>query len=133
LPVREEASSWLHEAESDLRHARKSLEIGDYNWSCFASQQAAEKCLKALALHLIGEHPRGHDLLTLYRKVKNHRAELDLDESTLSRLSVYYVISRYPNAGLEKPSKEITKDQAQEALDTAVDVFEKVSKALRDP
>lgn len=38
---------WMAQAESDLEHAKKSLKMQDYNWSCFASQQAAEKALKA--------------------------------------------------------------------------------------
>jgi hypothetical protein len=40
MPVREEVVSWLEEGKADLRHARRSLEIGDYNWACFAAQQS---------------------------------------------------------------------------------------------
>jgi hypothetical protein len=47
MPVREEVVSWLEEGKADLRHERRSLEIGDYNWACFAAQQAAEKALKS--------------------------------------------------------------------------------------
>ncbi len=36
-------ADWLRQAEADLRHARNSLENGDYEWSCFATHQAAEK------------------------------------------------------------------------------------------
>ena len=32
---------WFRQAEADLRHAHNSKEDGDYEWSCFASQQAA--------------------------------------------------------------------------------------------
>lgn len=39
---------WLAQAESDLGHAKKSSQMKDYNWACFASQQAAEKAVKAL-------------------------------------------------------------------------------------
>jgi HEPN domain-containing protein len=31
MPVREEVVSWLEEGKADLRHARRSLQIGDYN------------------------------------------------------------------------------------------------------
>ena len=41
-------ADWLRQAEADLRHARNSLEDGDYEWGCFASHQAAEKALKAV-------------------------------------------------------------------------------------
>ena len=39
---------WFRQAEADLRHARHALEDGDFEWSCFAAQQAAEKALKAV-------------------------------------------------------------------------------------
>lgn len=43
---------WLKQSEADLRHARNALADGDYEWSCFAAQQAGEKALKALYLRL---------------------------------------------------------------------------------
>lgn len=38
---------WLRQAESDLNAAKNSMNSKNYDWSCFQSQQAAEKCLKA--------------------------------------------------------------------------------------
>ena len=70
--MRDEVLYWLSEARADLRHVEASMRLGDYNWACFAAQQAAEKALKALILHLLGEYPRGHDLVVLYRRVRAH-------------------------------------------------------------
>jgi HEPN domain-containing protein len=39
---------WLRQAKRDLEHAQHALEDEDYEWSCFAAQQAAEKAVKAL-------------------------------------------------------------------------------------
>jgi len=41
VSIRDEVVNWLESAEADLKHARKSLEINDHNWACFAAQQAA--------------------------------------------------------------------------------------------
>jgi HEPN domain-containing protein len=41
------AADWLRQAEADLKHARTSLDHGEHEWSCFASQQAAEKAVAA--------------------------------------------------------------------------------------
>jgi HEPN domain-containing protein len=35
----------LSQAEGDLKHAANARKDGDYDWSCFAAQQAAEKAL----------------------------------------------------------------------------------------
>lgn len=132
MPVRSEVVNWLEEAKADLGHARKSVDVGDYNWACFASHQAAEKALKALILHVVGEYPRGHDLVRLYSRVRG-LVELGLSLAELARLTIYYTQAHYPNAGLERPSEEITREQAVEALSIAGRVVDEVSKAIRDP
>jgi len=132
LPVRDEVLNWLAEARADLRHAEASTRIGDYNWACFAAQQAAEKALKALVLHVLGEYPRGHDLVKLYRRVRE-LVKLELSEGSLARLSAYYTQARYPNAGIERPSEEITREQADEAVAVARGVVDEVSKVIGDP
>lgn len=50
----ERSADWMRQADADLRHARNALADGDYEWSAFAAQQAAEKAIKALfqVLHL---------------------------------------------------------------------------------
>jgi len=132
LPVRDEVVDWLAEARADLRHAEASTRIGDYSWACFAAQQAAEKALKALVLHVLGEYPRGHDLVKLYRRVREF-VKLELSEGSLARLSAYYTQARYPNAGIERPSEEITREQADEAVAVARGVVDEVSKVIGDP
>lgn len=39
---------WLRQAKRDLEHARHALQDKEYEWSCFASQQSAEKAVKAV-------------------------------------------------------------------------------------
>lgn len=55
---------WWRQAEADLRHARNALADGDYEWSCFAAQQAAEKAIKAL-FQKLGMDAWGHTLTVL--------------------------------------------------------------------
>ena len=130
--MRSEVVDWLEEAKADLRHSKSSIEIGDYNWACFAAQQAAEKSLKASILHILGEYPRGHDLVKLYNMIKDS-ISIDIKLAELSRLSSYYTQARYPNAGIERPSEEITREQAEEALEVARRVVNEVEKTIRDP
>jgi len=132
MPIRDEVLNWFEEAKADLKHSKSSIDIGDYNWACFAAHQAAEKALKALILHTLGEYPRGHDLVKLYSMVKSI-VRIELDMKSLVVLSTYYTQARYPNAGLERPSREITREQAKEAYETAERIISEVSKTLRDP
>ena len=51
----------------------------------------------------------------------------------LARLSMYYIQARYPNAGIERPSQEITKEEAEEMFNIARDVINKIIQVIRDP
>lgn len=57
---------WFRQAEKDLKHARNAIN-GDYEWACFAAQQAAEKALKSLYQSLGGEH-FGHSVLKMLKQ-----------------------------------------------------------------
>jgi HEPN domain-containing protein len=57
-------ADWFRQAEADLRHARNARHSGDYEWSCFAAHQAAEKALKAVFLKS-GMEAWGHTLTVL--------------------------------------------------------------------
>jgi len=39
---------WYRQAEKDLQHAKRATDGGDFEWACFAAQQAAEKAVKSL-------------------------------------------------------------------------------------
>ncbi|MEM2389077.1 MAG: HEPN domain-containing protein [Ignisphaera sp.] len=132
MPVRDDVLNWLAETRADLRHAEASINIGDYNRACFAAQQAVKKALKALILHVVGEYPRGHDLAKLYRRVRDSIV-LSLSEASLARLSPYYTLARYPNAGMERPSEEILKEHAEEAISIARGALDEITKTVRDP
>lgn len=58
---------------------------------------------------------------------------LSLSEKALARLSVYYTIARYPNAGMERPSEEIPREYAEEALSIARGVLDEITRIIRDP
>jgi len=73
------SGNWLRQAEADLGHAGLSAREGDYEWSCFAAQQAAEKAVKAVYLYLHGD-PWGHSLLALMQSLPGEIAALPGEE-----------------------------------------------------
>lgn len=66
---------WFTQAKNDLEHAKKSLQIQHYNWVCFASQQAAEKGLKAL-YDFWGGEGWGHTIVKLLKELPQKKIKL---------------------------------------------------------
>ena len=92
------SEDWLRQAEADLKHAELSQREGDYEWSCFAAQQAAEKAVKALYLSLHGD-AWGHSLLVLFRLLPQAiAAAVDPEILDAARaLDKLFIPTRYPN------------------------------------
>jgi HEPN domain-containing protein len=120
------------EAEVDLERAKRHYEWSDYSMTCFLSQQAVDKALKAIIIGFLREHsPHIYDLIVLYSRVKNI---LDLGEKAelLPEISQYYITARYPNAGLKRPSTSFSRIQAERALEVASYVLERVKEAITE-
>lgn len=93
----ERSKDWMWQAERDLNHARNSLSAEDFEWACFAGQQAAEKALKAVfqAKHLEGW---GNVLIKLAEDLKPHASEVSEEILEACRnLDKFYIPTRYPN------------------------------------
>ena len=132
MGVRAEAYDWLEEALADLKHAREALRAGSFNWACFIAQQAAEKGFKAFMIGLLRKRPpHVYDLTVLYGEVEG-LLELPKEVSQgLSELSAYYMLARYPNTGLRRPSLSIGRVQAERAVSIAEGVVKAVESKLK--
>jgi len=101
-------------ANEDLDEATDSFKKGRYRITCFFSQQAAEKYLKAFLLSRKREYPFEHSIAYLIRECE----KIDRDFSLLFEIGVhklgkYYTRTRY------LPLLKITKEDAVEALGMA--------------
>ena len=115
---------WFRQAEADLRHARNALKDEDFEWSCFASQQGAEKALKAL-FQKLGMEAWGHTLTAL---TGNLPKEMGVTESLVKCAKIldkHYIPTRYPN-GFDSgaPTDFYTREEAQSAIKCAEDIIE---------
>lgn len=112
----ERSKDWLKQAEADLKHAHNSVEDGDYEWACFASQQAAEKGLKAVYENMNLE-VKGHSILGLLKGLTSYYKVPERFYSYGRILSRYYIETRYPNGFPEgAPSDYFDEDMAKEAI-----------------
>jgi HEPN domain-containing protein len=91
------AADWFKQAQRDLEQANDSRRAERHEWACFAAQQAAEKAVKALHLHL-GQEAWGHVVATLLQELPvDHRPSSDLIERARV-LDTFYIPARYPNS-----------------------------------
>ncbi len=121
MPARHE--DWFSQAERDLQHARHALEAGYYEWACFASQQAAEKAVKALFQRL-GAEARGHSVLGLLESLPSDLAVSGQMRDLARALDRHYIGTRYPNAHPEgAPHRYYTREDADVAIRAAEDIL----------
>ncbi|SHF04743.1 HEPN domain-containing protein [Desulfacinum infernum DSM 9756] len=110
------ALDWLRQAENDILWAEHSLQGGFYAQTCFISQQAGEKALKALCFHKGFEIIKTHSLYQIVTALK-------IDGELLERakeLDIYHVSGRYPDAfPAGAPFELLSAKQAEAALESA--------------
>ena len=112
-------ADWLRQAKRDLAHAQRAAEDGDYEWSCFAAQQGAEKAVKAVYQRL-GAAAWGHSVTMLLTNLpQTYRPPETLVERAKA-LDKHYIPTRYPN-GFERgaPMDYYTRLEADRSIQDA--------------
>jgi len=87
-----EEKAWIQKARKDLDASKSSFASGHYEWSCFQSQQSAEKALKAVYIKKYKRLLKVHDLVLLAKKVSAPKEMLSL----CRELTLAYEYTRYP-------------------------------------
>ena len=106
------SKDWLDQAIGDLEHARASIELGHFEWSCFAAQQAAEKAAKAV-FEDMGAVAWGHSAADLLQELSQHHAVANELMDGAYELDKAYIPARYPNAHPSgSPRQRFTHDEA---------------------
>ncbi|MBU4352851.1 MAG: HEPN domain-containing protein [Nanoarchaeota archaeon] len=114
---------WLQQSERDLQQAEDSGRAGRHEWACFAAQQAAEKAVKALHLHL-GQEAWGHVIARLLKELPES-VSLPMELIEKSRvLDTFYIPPRYPNSHPEgAPFEHYGPLQSEEAIRYAGEIL----------
>ncbi|MBL7169895.1 MAG: HEPN domain-containing protein [Candidatus Aenigmarchaeota archaeon] len=128
----ERIRKFLEKSESDLVSARILLDKGQFGDSCYFSQQAAEKAVKAYLI-LKGKFlrihtPSGKFSESLEQEGKKWRKKLDKAKNSMKFLERYWIEPRYPDISLEQYSEE----KANHALKKAKFVFNTLKKFLKE-
>lgn len=118
------ARDWFNQAMRDLEQAEDSQRAGRHEWACFAAQQAAEKAVKALHLHL-GQAAWGHVVARLLQELpETTRVPGELVEKGRV-LDSFYIPPRSPNSHPEgAPFEHYGPLQSEEAIRYAREILE---------
>jgi len=122
---------WLKQARRDLEEAEASLNNEKYEWACFASQQSAEKAVKAL-YHSINKEIWSNSISRMLLQL----TEFDIDKSLADKameLDRVYIGSRYPDYYSEgSPFEYYSIEDAKRCIKYATEIFEFCSKNIRN-
>ena len=116
---------WLQNARADMAMARAPLPRGaTYEMLCFHAQQAAEKALKAVLLHVNLDFPFTHDLAALMALLPDSIPR-PLSPAEIVDLNPYAVATRYPGE-----EEAVTSEEYREAVRVAESVVEWAESVL---
>lgn len=120
---------WLRQAENDLEWAKHSLSGGFYAQTCFITQQAGEKALKAYCFFKGYDVIRTHSLFQIIQTLE----ENGVLEQCAKELDLYYISGRYPDAFPGgAPFELLTSEQAGRALNAAREIIQIVGTRIKE-
>jgi HEPN domain-containing protein len=112
----DDPQEWLNRARSNLQRAKADARLSDVYLEdlCFDAQQAAEKAIKAVLLHLGVQFPYVHDLTALLGLIEERGEVIPAEVKQAGRLTRFAVATRYP--GLTEP---VTEEEYEKAVAVA--------------
>lgn len=121
------AKVWLRRARGNLTRAKLCGGVPGtfYEDSCFDSQQAAEKAMKGLFIHLSTPYPKTHAIADLITKIEEAGVAVPAEVQRAAALTAYAVSVRYPGA-----SEEVSEEEYRRAVELAERVVEWVEALI---
>jgi HEPN domain-containing protein len=116
---------WLQYAKSDYEEAISALNRNSFKEACFHAQQSCEKLLKVILIKR-GTFIPIHDLSELAREAG---IEEPILLNKLSRLTIHYYASRYPDAARRAMIK-YDLNTAKECVDVMRELWDTLRKYL---
>ncbi len=128
LEILKKVMQWLSHADEDLNLASHALGLGaksPYRLIAYHAQQCAEKCLKAFLVYHHVDFPYTHNIRRLLKFCAEHATWTDTLKDA-EELTPYAITARYPGE-----DEEVTKSEAQRAIEIAQQVRKQVRTALQ--
>jgi HEPN domain-containing protein len=132
--MKKAAKAWMEHARRDFEAARILLKE-EYlaNVVIFHAQQCVEKCLKALLEEYAIFIPKTHSIVKLYFLLPEAvRDALPLEDNDMDMIDTVYIDTRYPGALALLPAGFPSREEANQLLQFASQVFDAVNKGWPD-
>ncbi len=123
------ARDWLNQALRDLEQATDSRQAGRHEWACFAAQQAGEKAVKALHLHL-GQDAWGPVVAKLLVELPDSVRPPTVLVDKGRVLDTFHIPPRYPNSPEGAPFEHYGVLQSDEAIRYAGEIVDFVNSQM---
>jgi len=128
--MKEITKQWLDFAKADLLNCELVINQEFLtNIVAFHSQQATEKCFKAIIEEEGVKTERIHNLYNLFTKIELY-LDFEIDLNLLELLDKIYLTSRYPGEMGLLPEGKPTLEEAKEMYEFAEYVFSETNKML---
>lgn len=114
---------WWDQAARGARHAQHAVEDGDYEWSAFAAQQAAEEALKAFIMTRGGE-PGATRSRNSSRPPRGRRGAAGSDRSREPCRQALHPGALSKRVRVGYPGKLYTRGEAEGAIADAEKILE---------
>jgi len=130
--MRKIAIKWLKQAEADLKAAKDSLKDGNYEWSCFQSQQSGVKSLKTYLYEKGYTSIVTHSLKELLKECSKLDASFNVHSTDARNLDMYYIPTRYPDGlvGDLAPTEFYEREDAEKCIKSAESILNTVRTSL---
>lgn len=127
----QQAERWYEQAVDDLGAAKALLTAKKYAQTCFYSQQAGEKSLKAV-WYFLDLDPWGHSCAKLIQQLpESEQASFKEVVETALALDKLYIPTRYPDALAElTPAEAFTEKEAQSAIASSQKILDTVAAQI---
>ncbi len=112
-----------------LRQARKALEEGAYDVSCFLAEQSLQLYLKSILLKIAGDYPRTHNIRRLIGEIskilgsEELKKFVNINRIRLSLLEDAYLMARYF-------VKEYDKEEASDMIKLVEETMNVINRLL---
>ncbi len=109
----DDSAEWLRRAKSNLVRASEDIRLPEVAIEdlCVDAEQAAEKAIKAVLIHLNIRFPYIHDLGALLALAEEHGEAVPMHVREAARLTRFAVETRYP--GLDE---QVTREEYERAV-----------------